>query len=341
MADNIEVGYRWRPIPNILIDAEAYWNWSRDYGTLLVAESSFMFRSYDLVTAVLNDMLAIQMGTMDGSAMRAGMDDIIRTSSTIQYANMPYHVKSRGISINIDWVATEKLIVKLQGNLQKTTIDNYYLYHFYDDLQSQLTGTEVKFTAALDDMVQQLTTGVATNTNIIALATAYPLTDSEKTTLQRDYDNAVASGNEKAYLDNLLEEKQFTSYYYLLYGMQTDETGHLYVGASTETNHELVNKHVHKNTPAFYGMVGVLYKPIDKLSLSANGYYYTQQTMSTYAGDTKINSKFNLSLKVGYKPIDMLEIFFNAHNILNDKSREFAFTDKIPGIYSLGLNFKF
>ena len=60
--------------------------------------------------------------------------------------------------------------------------------------------------------------------------------------------------------------------------------------------------------------------------------------------DTKLkrlSPKFTLNLKVGYKPSDEVEIFFNANNLFNNKTREMVFSDKVGGLYTVGVNFAF
>lgn len=48
-----------------------------------------------------------------------------------------------------------------------------------------------------------------------------------------------------------------------------------------------------------------------------------------------------MNLKVGYRPVDEFEIFFNAHNLFNDNRREFVYTDRPGGIYTVGATFGF
>ena len=54
-----------------------------------------------------------------------------------------------------------------------------------------------------------------------------------------------------------------------------------------------------------------------------------------------VDPKFIVSLKVSYKFYKNNAIFFNARNLFNDQSREFAFVDKTKGLYMLGLSLNF
>jgi iron complex outermembrane receptor protein len=121
----------------------------------------------------------------------------------------------------------------------------------------------------------------------------------------------------------------------------------------------------HKSTPSFYGGLIVEYKPIKKLIINSTVYFYSQQTflhnklndIGRYS-DTYINNqaaynpedftdrytiepKFILNLTVTYKFWKENSVFFNARNILNNDQNEFAYMDKVKGLYLIGLNFNF
>ncbi len=371
-ADNFEIGYRVRPVPRLLIDLEAYYTFSRDYGTLMAAESGYMCKSKDLETGFTNlvvstivDQLNLPSALVDafiGPLLEEyginnydsnyNTEDLVnamKTRTTIQYNNLPYKVQSRGISLSLDWIVCKQLVAKVNANLQKTTIDNYFRYNFDNDLSFQITQSYGKLYEAIADLTEMCSDINNLDTNIEKLMTlmndSFYLADIpdvvaayESATAMADKDGGAAL---EAFYQDLIDNDHLNYYYYFKYGVESDHNGHLLIGASTETNHKYEDKHVHKNTPSFYGSIGLLYKPIDQISIAADGYYYTKQTMQTYAGDADIRSKFNLNVKVSYRPIDPFEIYFNAHNILNDHTREFAFTDNVTGIYSVGVNFKF
>lgn len=104
---------------------------------------------------------------------------------------------------------------------------------------------------------------------------------------------------------------------------------------------DLTDNVEHENTPTFWGMVGLIYKPTTKLTFSSYGYYYSEQTMKNINETINVSQKFILNFQAGYKPTKKTELYLNARNLLNDKSEEFAFMDEIGGIYMLGLRFEF
>ncbi len=341
--DNFEVGYRVRPVPSLVLDLEGYYNFSRDYGTLMAHESSVLVKAYDLTSILISAML-------DFSKMLTLEDDIsalAKTATEVQFNNVPYKVQSRGISLGADWIISKQLIARVNLNIQKTTIDHYFHYDHNTDIMSQLLASEDKFSEALTDVIGRVLTAEASGTSVIQMITRDPVTASEIAQYEQGYAAAQVAGTEDVYLDNLFSNSSLDAadrmlyYYYLKYGVNTDGEGHLYVGNSENVDHEDRMNYTHKNTPSFYGSVGLIYKPLDILSFSANGYWMSKQEMSTYAGTVDVKSKFNLSFRAAYKPVEQFEIFFNAHNILNDRTREFAYTDRTAGIYSVGINFKF
>nr|WP_321454296.1 TonB-dependent receptor [uncultured Carboxylicivirga sp.] len=101
--------------------------------------------------------------------------------------------------------------------------------------------------------------------------------------------------------------------------------------------------------PSFWGSLGVTYKPVKKLDISAQGYYYSNSSMYTqYDNDSsrpanpeytgEIDGKFILNAKVNYKLTDQINVFVNGRNILNNDKQEFMFMDDIGGIYLAGFN---
>jgi iron complex outermembrane recepter protein len=101
----------------------------------------------------------------------------------------------------------------------------------------------------------------------------------------------------------------------------------------------------HKNTPSFYGGYFINYKPLSKLNLNLNGYYYASHRQydasdplaTGEAGD--INGKFLVNLKANWSITKTFGLFLNGRNIFNDDSREFFGTDQIGGLYTAGATF--
>ncbi|WP_430814117.1 TonB-dependent receptor plug domain-containing protein [Carboxylicivirga sp. RSCT41] len=97
----------------------------------------------------------------------------------------------------------------------------------------------------------------------------------------------------------------------------------------------------HKATPSYYGAFSLTYRPIEKLEIFPQAYFYGEQEFESQYSTEKIDGKFLLNAKVSYKASDKLTFFVNGRNILNMNEREFAYMDEIPGMVLGGLSFKF
>ena len=133
---------------------------------------------------------------------------------------------------------------------------------------------------------------------------------------------------------------QYSGYYALKYGVRNDD-GTFRLGGSEKLPYTTVNGHKHKATPSVYGMIGLIYRPTEKINISAFGNYIGKRTYQTKYGEKELKQKFTVNMKVGYKPADGFELFFNAHNLFNTKTREVPYSDEVGGIYSVGINFGF
>jgi len=189
--DNYEIGYRWKPASNVLIDAEAFLSNSENYGSLGSDRSVVYMNSSDL-----SSMLGTFSGLI-GDAMASGVTDInqilagampymnqlsslMHTKANIRYELLPYEVQQMGISMNMDWIISPKLIAKINANVQKTTIDNYYPYSQSDAISSQLANALAQTQNALMNfedlennlLVEILMTGLETGDVMKYLAAA-------------------------------------------------------------------------------------------------------------------------------------------------------------------------
>ncbi|MCP4581503.1 MAG: TonB-dependent receptor, partial [candidate division Zixibacteria bacterium] len=112
-----------------------------------------------------------------------------------------------------------------------------------------------------------------------------------------------------------------------------------------------------ESTPDFYGGFYLNYKPVAKLNLNANAYYYGRQTYdhedysislpfppfttTEYIRNTDIDPKFIINLFASYKIMDNASLFLNARNALNPDTREFGYADRINGFYLAGLRYEY
>ncbi len=338
-ADNFEVGYRWRPAKNLMIDIEGYYNFSRDYGEIM---------SYRGEIILKQDVLAQALATMSSVSSIADLlavnDEItdyitenLHFSNTLCCLNLPFKVRSRGISLSADWILCKQLVAKINLNVQKTSINNYYRYDQYGDIFAQLTSAGDAVTNCLTEVGTMFVSG-----NTSSLLSALTTTFDTETASSFEAKYAAAADQSK-YLSDLVESGDLAQYFYLKYGVRYDsDKGIYYIGASSANlGRDTEDKHVSKSTPTFYGSVGLIYKPFEQLSVAANTYFYSKQEATIVYDSRTIASKCIVNLKVGYHPTDQFEVFFNAHNLLNDKKREFLDADENGGIYSFGVNFAF
>ncbi len=376
---NAELGYRWRPTDKILVDAEGYYSMSEDYGALRAYQSSVIMPSQKLGKfmtnpEVLGSLRSITEGDLDLGALSTFMANS-SVISTIKYGALPYKVKQMGFGVNIDWIISKKLIAKVNANIQKTVIDNYYVYNQNAEILGQLGQifgmiTQVPQLAEdvqTDAIYELMGNGTFTQDQLIAVLTN-PDTESEdfqtyfnayKKYLGRamgDIDHSkvnsiaaeyAAAEDKSAFLEQLKaspDNTEYAAYYALRYGVYNDD-GTFYFGDSKPYETQTVNGHVHKATPSFYGMIGLIYKPTPKFDVTAYGNYLGKRTYATKynMGDNAVELKdrFTLSMKLAYKPVPGMEVFLNGHNLLNNEQREFPYGDKIGGIYSIGINFGF
>ena len=98
----------------------------------------------------------------------------------------------------------------------------------------------------------------------------------------------------------------------------------------------------HKATPSFYGGFSVDYKALKKkLRFFVSSYFYSEQELQNQYGTYDIPAKFLLNTKVSYKVYKNNALFFNARNMLNNSSAEFATMDQTQGIYMAGIDIQF
>jgi iron complex outermembrane receptor protein len=98
----------------------------------------------------------------------------------------------------------------------------------------------------------------------------------------------------------------------------------------------------HEATPSFYGGYFINYKPVSKLNLNLNSYYFASHqqhddsdpAMTTNNGGIK--GKLLVNLKVNYAITKKFNVFLNGRNLLNSDSREFYGTDRTGGMYGVG-----
>lgn len=332
--DNFEVGYRTKPSDKLLIDAEVFYSISSDFGALMANTAAMQINKANaaniaatmasglkiyedlyggkegLVAAVaqnpnlmkeaLQKMLSGSGDNYQAEGFDMGM--IMQPYASIKYQKLPYKVKQLGVSLNVDYIISPKLIAKMNANYQNTTIDNYYEYSQTNDIMAMLTETKTKASAELSQDFANI------------------------------FNNYLVGGMDiQTSISNVLSSRLNGSTY------DFGNTAISHDDSSTPKE----NGVKHEATPTFYGMVGLIYKPITKLEISAFANYIGKRTYKLMYGSTTLNDRCTVNMKVGYKPIQNVEVFVNAHNLFNTKQREFTCSDEIGGIYTAGVTFNF
>ena len=318
--DNVELGYRLKPSPRLLIDAEAFYSVSRDYGALMAYGASILLPK-DKANAIFTDLTEKlanggDMATL-GGAMASALNKAMVTEAQIRYGVLPFTVKQFGISLNADWIISPKLIAKANLNFQKTTIDDYYQYSQSRGIQLLLLQAQSQVKSYVTSVLQAALSG--------------------------------GSSFDASQLQQMLGEHAEGNYYTLSEksagAVQDQLDGGMLYDPELDAyfNPELEDGVENKATPNFYGMLGLMFKPTDKVNASAFANYIGKRTYKTKynAEGEDLSQRLTINLHVGYKPVENCEVFFNAHNLLNNHKREFVYSDEIGGLYSIGVNFGF
>ncbi len=389
--DNFELGYRFEPTPSLLIDAEVFYSHSQDYGALMSDEGAVYLRQ-DQFTDLMSSLTGLIMSGATAYTAAYNVYSNLSTYSSLVYKNLPYKVNQMGLSLNIDWIVSPKLILKLNANVQRTHIDDYYVYSMQDAVYKQFNG-DSNAAASAQAAIVSLIQGTVNPTYYDANGSYY-MTDAfgkanvidfkdeigynewssaDQTGLQElllsSWQEAAANGTSRQDLSlsyttedgtvhDIVAERPLTLYYALRYSVLLDEERSEYtIGNSEYEEGSRRDGHVHKSTPTVYGMLGAIYKPFSKLTVSAycnylgkrtyntsySPYEYLYSANSEYLGlkvnGEKLKAKFTMNLKVGYQPVDGMEIFLNTNNLFDNDSREATLADKIGGLYTVGVNF--
>ena len=299
--DNIELGYRWKPTDNILIDAEGYVSFSSDFGELKAYESMLMMQQ-DRIFAAYH---ALQSGEIAATDIAQTFTSLVKTKSYIRYGAVDFDVRQIGASLNMDWIISSKLIAKLNVNYQNTNIDNYYEYS-----QSAMIQKQFQQLLYVDKVKENVVSPLAQEVIYMALTTP-TLTEEDIAPLLTKY------------------------------GVRYDDKSGCYYFGNTEVSEDFEREdgYKHKASPSIYGNIGLIYHPMTKLTLSAYAYYMGEREFTTIFGKQKVGAFCTTNMKVGFKPISQCEIYFAGHNLLNTRKREFIYTDKLAGTYTIGMNF--
>lgn len=367
--DNFEIGYRTRPIPKLLIDGEVFYSISKDYGAMMSPRSevavplgslsNFDFSSLDLD---LEDPSVLNY--VNSQFLEAYGNGTFITRNYVQYDNLPYTAYQLGAGVNVDWIISPKVLMKFNVNLQRTWIDNYYEYRQLENISQQL-GRSVAGSAStllnvlggslgydFDPATRSYTRNPNSTitaqwffeqatekiSNLEALQSQYAqMSPAERQAFASALRDAWLTGQVSATYGGTTYEHPMVLYHGLVYGMRNNGR-EITLGSTYSEQSNLRSGHEHKATPRLYGMIGVVVKPTQRWNVSAYANYVGKREYGTAYTQTRFAPRVTVNAKVGWKPFDACEFFVNANNMLNNKSREFVYSDKIGGTYTVGLN---
>ena len=347
-----EIGYRYRPVKNLSIDLEAFASITKDFGCLL-PESMTAYVHTDSMSATVSvpDLGAIY--TKNYFPAPAIPNTVI-----FKYQNIDVEAQQIGATLNLEWVATEKLLFKVFGTLQQTKLKNYVCYKNSTIITDMTTlaaigaskgegivGQEIDdyfnmpFTASVTQQLEnggydQIEAGLTQKITNKLIASG--LSKEEAATTATQQAAALMSQKEltiNGMMPSVIAEQKFDYDTY-------DNTLSAIYGEAYDGRY--AKKTItHKATPAFFGGFSVNYMPIEKLNIYASGNFYSKQTYRTSNGVFETDPKFTMNCKVSYKVWKDNAVFVNARNIFDDKKQEFAWTDETKGCYLVGLDIKF
>ena len=343
--DGFELGWRSRPSDRFLLDAEVFFSKTKDFSVLYANRAYFTLPESGL-KAFLNQLsegvadallLGDQTALGQATASKYIMEDVFSTVAEIKTKNLPLEAKQFGISLNADWILSNKLIAKFNVNFQKTILDNYYAYNQRTALTNMVTKTGLVAGKVMESYIN----------GVMQPAMAQMMSGQP---VSRD--QILGYGLE-------LQQKMYDDeYMHSAYGITLDKSNsYYYFGNSEFVEPERENGVESKSTPNVYGMVGLIYKPISQLNVTAYANFLGKRSYTTmyttnvldgvdangvakikYTPD-ELDPRFTMNLRIGYKPSDACEVFFNAHNLFNSEQQEFVYMDKIGGQYTFGVNF--
>ncbi|MBO7478534.1 MAG: TonB-dependent receptor plug domain-containing protein [Salinivirgaceae bacterium] len=363
-----ELGYRVRPVRNLLVEVEAFSTITKDFGCLLPESMTAFVHTDSMVANVNLPQVGIVFTTKQPAPAPAIPNEV-----NLKYQNIDVEAHQTGVTLNLEWVATEKLIFKAFGTFQKTQlknhicynnstiitdmttlaavnasqrqgligqgVDNYFVTPFKAGVQQQLDAGGMQQIEA--GVTQQILIGQMMQAGLSqeqAVAQVAQMVGSETWNNVAAQVHALAENAEidAQGIPSVIAEQQFNAEVY-------DQTLQQLQGMGLVQYDGRYNKETitHKATPSFFGGFSVNYTPIEKLNIYASGNFYSKQTFKTSNGTFEADPKFTLNCKLSYKVWKDNAVFVNARNAFGDKKREFAWMDETKGYYLVGLDIKF
>ncbi len=236
------------------------------------------------------------------------VDPLNRPFARMSYQNMDLESEQLGFSASLSWVVSENFLVKLHGTYQQTKMYDVYPY-------SQEKTLEIMFEDAYMNGLFDLNgDGIPEDITGDGVPDPYPNYYID-TNMDGQPDDLNGDGN-----PDMLQTTP--------YSINQPDT--------------LTSELDHKATPSFFGGAAVNYfSDNKKINVFLSSYFYGEQTFVNKYQTVTVDPKVLVNLKISYDFWEGNKLFFNARNILNNKSKEFAFMDDIEGLYMAGIQFNF
>ncbi len=338
--DNFEIGFRTRPTPRMLIDLEAFYSKSKDYGALISDKSQYELGMSDVKAAVSNGL-----DPKNTLYIAQKVFEMLKTRSYMQYQNLPFEPTQFGVSLGLDLIATDKLIIKMNANFQNTVIDKYSKYSQPEAITCQLQAAAQKAAALQAAMTTQLATDPNASIMKYFVDMVFDLPDDKYYRLGPS--GEVIGINTELLASDGLDINKFrkNATNDFGFGVSNDMSAICLGSSSDRPTWKVEDGFKSKAMPSFYGSLGFIYKPIEQLSVAASANFMSKRTYDIKGGvstvSEPINSRVTMNLKLGYQPVQGFEVYFNARNLFDNSKNEYVYGDKIGGLYSVGASFAF
>ena len=114
--DMFELGYRFKPIKNIMVDVEAFYTKTKDFSYFIPDQMSLGF---------------------DLSPLFAGQAPSLKSiAGQTRYYNFDINTRQKGLTANIGYVVSNKLTFKVFGTVQETKVNDFYPNTYMQDLSN-------------------------------------------------------------------------------------------------------------------------------------------------------------------------------------------------------------
>jgi len=163
--DMFEVGYRSRLLKNLLLDVEAYYSKGENYTLMSPGRTQ----------------IEVPVSMVDMNPKPVGNPNV---TTYMNYQNSPLESTQVGLTFNLDWIISDKLIAKSHLTLQQTKLD-----HFNTVTRDEIVGAQA---ALLTDLLNQQIGQLAVNGQIPAYpenTTAYVSSDIQPVKYESDYEH--------------------------------------------------------------------------------------------------------------------------------------------------------